>query len=59
MAFFFTLLLSYIFLFSQEVTFHAAFTFQQEFIWIALIVNILASHPAESGIDYIGDIFSL
>lgn len=42
---------------SQEVTLHSAFTFQQELIWIALIVSILVSHPAKSGIDYIGDIF--
>lgn len=50
-------LLSYIILFSQEDTFHSAFTFQQELIWIALIVSILLSHIAKSGIDYIGDIF--
>ena len=55
---FFSLLSSSLLLFSQEVTFHAAFTFRQEFIWMALIVNILVSYPAKSGIDYIGDIFS-
>lgn len=42
---------------SQEVTLHSAFTFQQELIWIALIISILVSHPAELGIDYTGDIF--
>lgn len=49
---FFSSLHFYVSLLTQEVT------FQQEFIWIALIVNILVSHYAKSGIDYIVDIFS-